>query len=364
MADREIDNDPRTAASGHQVEALPGPIWGLSADSFESTHRFDAWHAAMSAWNDVCVPVHRRTKFQAVTSYWTVGQFTLTKCLASDIRLIRSDAQAAREQLENDVVIVMVEGESGSVSKGRRDTLSTGGVAFANLRDGYDFEVTSPGGARWSELICPPDLRERLDEFGSGTPRQESFQTPQSRLLGQFIIDLADRLPELNSADMPLIEQALLCLMAAARRDATRGPARLSEAAGQTVDRARAVATIARELYSARLTADRVCDLIGISRSALYRLFEADGGVASYIRKCRLDALRRDLVDPRKRHETVARLSEIHGFHSLSTLNRAFRSRFSCTPGEIRTAPSTPAIASETVRIEGVLDYLRSQPRA
>ena len=143
---------------------------------------------------------------------------------------------------------------------------------------------------------------------GSGGPVPERTDAPVPAS-GPVHLQRRRTITEADCRDMPLIEQALLCLMAAARREPA-SPARLSEVGRQTVDRARAVAMIDRELFSARLTADRVCDVTGISRSSLYRLFEADNGVANYIRMRRLDALRSDLVDPRKRHQTVAQLAE------------------------------------------------------
>lgn len=339
------------------------PIWELSTDSFPQIDRLEAWHAALSPFNDIWVTPEKRSAFHAETSYWSLGQLLLTKSAASELQLVRGAAQAARDQLDHDVVVVFMGGQSQTTSRGQHYGLAAGDVAFGSLRDGYDFRVMSPDTARWCELICPPDLRARLDEIGSGVAQIGAEQTPQSRLLGQFICSVADQLPRLTTTDMPMIEQALLCLMAAARRDASSAPSRLSEAGRQTVDRARAVAMIDRELFSARLTADRVSDVTGISRSSLYRLFEGDSGVASYIRTRRLDALRNDLVDPRKKHQTVAQLSEERGFHSASTLNRAFRRRFGCTPQEVRTLRARVVGSDNATRVDGVISYLKAQGR-
>ncbi len=340
------------------------PIWELSTDSFPQIDRLEAWHAALSPFNDIRVRPEKRHDFHAATSYWSLGRVVLTKSVASEVQLVRTNAQAARDQLDHEVVVVFQSGQSSTTSRGTRYDLAAGDVAFANLRNGYDFRIISPDTARWCELILPPDLRDRLAELGSGEAVVGAEPTPQTRLLGQFICSVAEQLPQLAAADLPMIEQALLCLMAAARCDASAPAARLSEAGRQTVDRARAVAMIDRELFSARLTADRVCDVTGISRSSLYRLFEADNGVASYIRIRRLDALRRDLADPRKQHQTVAQLSEQRGFHSHSTLNRAFRRRFGCTPQEVRTLRAHPVQTAAAAQIDGVIGYLKAQGRS
>ena len=358
------DGDQRHMLESDRSDLSPQPIWALSTDNFDPVDRFDAWHMALSSFNDVWVSPESRRDFRAATSYWPIGQLTLVQSFATPVRLNRSYAQAARDQLEGEVVVVFATGESRTELEGCHYSLAADEVAFGNHRNGYDFNVTSLEGARWNELICSPAVRDRLSELGSGVPRSGSEQTPQSHLLGQFICSVAQRLPKLMIRDMPLIEQAALCLLAATYREPTSGPARLSEVARQTVDRTQALTFIERELFSARLTADRVCDVTGISRSSLYRLFETDNGVANYIRMRRLDALRSDLVDPSRRRQSVAQLAEARGFHNPSTLNRAFRRRFGCTPGEVRTGSAQPFTLPDASRIDCVMEYLRTQRRA
>jgi AraC-like DNA-binding protein len=337
-------------------------IWQLSSDGFSRADRFDAWCSAVSGFNDVLVPLDLRHHFQATTSYWQIGSLLLVNSTASRLRLVRGAAMAVRDQLDHDVVVVFASGESVTEVRGQVYQLCAGEVAFASRRDGYDFQVTSDT-ATWHELIVPSDLRDKLVESGDGKPRRDTPQTPQVRLLGQFIRAVADGLPDLAANDMPLIEQALLSLYSAARRTESHGPARLSATDRQTVDRARVAALIERHLSSARLTVNRISAQTGVSRSALFRLFEADNGVANFIRHRRLDTLRDDLVDPRNQHKSIAVLSEARGFHSPSTLNRAFRQRFGCTPTEVRDVSGLPSGNVSGTRIEGVIDYLRARRR-
>lgn len=337
------------------------PVWSLSTDAVSPTDRFDSWHAACSAFNDCRVAPEARSNFRAATECWPVGQFTLCCNESTPLRLFRSDLQASRDQLDHDVILVMLSGECRSETRGTSYGLVAGDIAVGNFRDGYDFRIISTEPARWIELICPPELTDRLTELGSGALGRGSLQTPQFQMLGQLITSVAQRLPHLKAVDIPLIEQALLCLLAAARRDPSTDPARLSETARQTVDRARAIALITRELSSARLTAERVCELTGISRSSLYRMFEIDGGVATYIRGLRLDALHRDLVEFGEGPQSIALLAESRGLYSPSTLNRAFRQRFGCTPGDLRTTAILPLVDHDNAHIGGMMDRLRAQ---
>lgn len=335
------------------------PIWQLSTEGSSREVRFDAWHSAVSSFNDVVVPPELRRHFHAKTSYWQIGSLVLVNSTSSRLRLERGAVIAARDQLDHDVVLVFAAGESVSEAREQTYRLGAGEVAFGSLRDGYDFRVTSDAAA-WHELIVPSDARDRLAGIGDGPPGSDCPQTPQVRLLGQFICSVAAQLPDLAANDLPLVEQALLSLYTAARNSVSSGPARLSATNRQTLDRTRVVAMIERDLSSARLTVNRISDQTGVSRSALFRLFEADNGVASFIRMRRLDTLRNDLVDPRNQGQSLAVLSEARGFHSPSTLNRAFRQRFGCSPSEIRAMPGPPSGNLGETTIEGVIGYLRS----
>ncbi|WFU42251.1 hypothetical protein QA640_07195 [Bradyrhizobium sp. CB82] len=55
---------------------------------------------------------------------------------------------------------------------------------------------------------------------------------------------------------------------------------------------------IAHNLETDLLTAAELCREFRISRASLYRLFEADGGLAHYIREQRLNLAFRQLLSP------------------------------------------------------------------
>ena len=116
--------------------------------------------------------------------------------------------------------------------------------------------------------------------------------------------------------------------------------------AAVTAATARAKAEIEARLGSATLTVANLCRSLGVSRSALYRLFEAEGGVHAYITRLRLDRAAADLRDP----EEPARIADIAdrwGFCDAAYLGRLFRERFGMTPSDYRAfsrrLPSPPS---------------------
>ena len=93
---------------------------------------------------------------------------------------------------------------------------------------------------------------------------------------------------------------------------------------------------IEASLNSPSLTANHLCRRFRISRASLYRLFEADGGLARFIQEQRLNRALKQLVSPLWRGKDLINLAADLQFSSASTFIRAFRRRFGVTPGEIR----------------------------
>ena len=79
------------------------------------------------------------------------------------------------------------------------------------------------------------------------------------------------------------------------------------------------------------LTADLICQKFGLSRSSLYRLFEPFGGIVAHIRRKRVIAATRMLLNPNYRQWKIA---EIAYFWQIepAAFNRLFQSSYGLTP--------------------------------
>jgi len=93
---------------------------------------------------------------------------------------------------------------------------------------------------------------------------------------------------------------------------------------------------IETHLETEPLTAENLCDRLGISRASLYRMFKEEGGLAGYVQDRRLHFAMRRLIAPEGPKTRLLDLALNLHFSSDSTFTRAFRRKFSLTPREMR----------------------------
>lgn len=156
----------------------------------------------------------------------------------------------------------------------------------------------------------------------------------------------AERLPVDQGARLAGTVMDLLAIAIAQERG---GRATLDAVAGAALTRARA--EIEARLGSATLTVATLCRTLGMSRSALYRLFEGEGGVHAYVTRRRLESVAAALGESSER-DRIADIAERWGFCDAAYLGRLFRERFGMTPSDYRAfTRSRPALrTNETPR--------------
>ncbi len=132
-----------------------------------------------------------------------------------------------------------------------------------------------------------------------------------------------------------------------ARDEASRVAERLMSALSRAVDatdgavsRERAVVLRARHYVDAHLgdhdlTPQRVADALKMSRTTVYRLFEAEGGVERFIFGRRLAHVHAALTDPAE-NRTLSDLAERCGFANPDHFGRLFRRAYGISPSEMR----------------------------
>ena len=115
-------------------------------------------------------------------------------------------------------------------------------------------------------------------------------------LLADFLSSLARRLPTMGQSERNVLADPLRDLVAACLAPrAERMEAAEAPLMAVMIERARHV--VRQNMASPEFGPDRLCRLLAVSRSKLYRIFETSGGVASFIQRERLQEAHRILSD-------------------------------------------------------------------
>jgi AraC-like DNA-binding protein len=199
------------------------------------------------------------------------------------------------------------------------------------------------------------DLDSRLqlhiarDKFNAIGPaldavRGQTVSTPLGGMLAEYIRLLERQLPNLTDQDAHNLPQAIAAMVAACVAPSAD---RLINARGQIKvtlkDKARRY--ILRNLRSDKLRTNTLCRELGMSRSSVYRLLEAEGGLARYIQHLRLSESFAQLSDPSNR-KPIATIADELGLMDPSSFTRAFRRRFGISPTDAREAAQAGLIPS------------------
>jgi AraC-like DNA-binding protein len=105
------------------------------------------------------------------------------------------------------------------------------------------------------------------------------------------------------------------------------------------------------------LNQESICKQLGLSRSTLYRLFSEQGGVACYIRRCRLIRARTALIASPTTSRRISAIAYRCGFSSDTQFSRTFKSYFGYTPRECVEARHHVAPMQSKSGFSPVQDY-------
>lgn len=295
--------------------------------------RFDGWREAVSTVFDL--EVDDPAAFDCGMESWKLGEVVLGRFWSTGNRFERSARKVAESGLDHYVVQLLTGGRSvvrGGAAEGEwvrgsvriidmTRELRTEADAFSNLT------LIVPRATLEPLLARPDDLHGVT--LGAGTPG--------GALLGDFMTGLAARAPDMTAQEAAALGPGVAALVAGFFGPAAAGTRPAREA------RAAALRRAIRRHIEAHLTlpgldADHLCGRFGLSRAALYRLFEPLGGVAAYVRERRLVRACRMLGSGEAGGKRVAEVAHGLGFASAASFSRDFRRRFDVSPTEVRLA--------------------------
>lgn len=283
------------------------------------------------------IPLTAEDDFYVSSATIMAGNALLVDSFATSLEYDRRPAHIARGGLDHYQVALCLQGEMVFSSGRREAALRQGDVCLIDMAQPNRtvLTVAEDGRCRSMTLIFQRGmLAPKLAHPDSATAAFLPAGHHHARLLASQFAALWE--PDAASVDA-------LAASIDAMADIVAGVAGRAADTEDEVERAehhlyRAMIKrdIAANLESPALAADDLCRRFEISRASLYRLFEAEGGLARYIQEQRLNRALTLLVSPASRSTRLIDLALRLQFSSDSSLVRAFRRHFGSTPGEIR----------------------------
>jgi len=329
----------------------PLPSTLFTTDQQVGEARFEAWRSSISVVFDVApLAPERMGAFQATVRATHLGNLLVGDLNFAGQQFMRSQPRVVRDGLDHYLV----------------QWYRTGG--FVGQRDGsMDIEVR-PGDivildlgrtlrtfarrSRVMTLIVPRELIHEAmgvrDSDLHGTVLRAD--SALGGLLSDHLLSLQHRLPGVALEDAPAVARASVQMLAACvLPSAPTLHGAQSAIEGVTLQR---IQRHINRYLGADLSADVLCQTFGLSRSALYRLFEPLGGVAHHVQQRRLLQAYRVLANPTNRRLRVADVAARVGFTSNAHFSRAFRAAFDMAPSEVRV-PAHAGGADHTALAQG-----------
>jgi AraC-like DNA-binding protein len=315
---------------------MPTPL-RFDSSAFSESDAEEIWRDDLGDLFELGRP--KSAAFSASLESWNMGTMMLTKHFVKDeVAFQRTRRKIATSGVDHYLIHCLLDGELTSTFGTGSQEVAHGSVTVRDLA------VENTGFARDAPMLTLTIPRPALDRRIEPGMRIHgvawSASDPIGYLMASHMRNLAGVATAMDSQQSRVAADATLdflsaCLIRKAERPALSGDPRLAP-----VLWAQAQTFVEQHLADPDLSPSRMSEALGISRTALYELFEHVGGVAGYVRVRRLDEAMRRLTSPAHSRELVATIACAVGFVSESSFHRAFKERFGCTPSDARSSES------------------------
>ena len=298
----------------------------------------------MLAWSDYVgrsldVPVSRRhvaTGFRGEIDTYVLKDLVYIDSRTDPMCQVRTAARISTDTVRSYVFHVAVEGvvetSTGSIVH-RKSSQFTPGVLALDMNQSMRMERPMP--ARVLAFFLPRTVVDAvIPDAESLHGRIIGYTSPLGRILHKQITTLCRDLPTMHaqSAEAALRTCARLLMAAFGKQMRLSGGTR---AAVRAAVHEQVKHYIQANLHRKELCPEEIMYAHGMPRPTLYRLFEPEGGLVTYIRHRRLWEAASQLV----RHPLlpVSQIAHGVGFTSHSDFTRAFHRTYGATPIEFRS---------------------------
>ncbi|WPG39354.1 helix-turn-helix transcriptional regulator [Variovorax sp. EBFNA2] len=277
--------------------------------------------------------------FNAAIDRYDVGGLVFTECRADALVMERSLARVSTDSVRDFAFHVFEHGRMDDVRVRAAPRALRKGEPPAGTVTLLALDMNQPVRLRRSDcrvhtFFVPGALvQETFPDPEALHGRMLACTTPAARLAAAHAISLARHIGGMTpaAAQSAVRTGAQLAVSAFGKQAGFEGNARAAARAAMFDQVRRHVQT---HLHRADLTPESVLAALQLPRPTLYRMFQHEGGLGSYIRGLRLRQAASDLA--RYPHVLVTDVAYGAGFGSASDFSRAFRRAYGIAPQDFR----------------------------
>lgn len=304
--------------------------FGFSTSKLPLGDQFFWWRDNFAPMLSLYEPDGSEHGFDGEQVIWDLGCLGFSKIRTAGLRFASPPGHIRRDSLDHWVMTLLLDGRSRTVTSTKVLDCNAGLVQVHPLGRTFEGEVTD---SEMLMLVVPRDFcRDAVGKLDAA--EFTALDSGMGRLFADFMIGLAASLPALGAGDLWGLASATKAMITACvaptvdHLDAAHDPI-------GTVLLERARRFVSANLYDPDLDAEMLRRALGISRTRLYRLFEASGGVVNYIQHRRLVDAHAALAN-QSDGRRILDIAEERGFSDGSDFSRAFKRKFGYSPSEVR----------------------------
>ncbi|RCK41446.1 hypothetical protein TH25_23765 [Thalassospira profundimaris] len=302
----------------------------------EERLRYDVWRETVSCVFDVDAVRETRDprRFNGRVGSVCAGDLILSDVTAVAQFWQRRPLEIARDGLDHFMIQLFLNGAAAWEDRSGQHVVRAGDILVFDLACELKSQATD---LRHLTLIIPRHyIAPLLNHPDQHTIRVLPSSLPIVRMLAEYLILLNRNLPLLDSVDSDGLMPAVAAMVASCLNSFEPIGRKAEASANEDLADFRIRSFIRQNLDNPDLDVNQICDACGISRSAIYRLFQEEGGVRHFLREQRLKKAMRDLLA--HSDTQIAVIARKNGFSHANDFSRAFRCRFGMTPRELRNS--------------------------
>ncbi|WP_081636613.1 AraC family transcriptional regulator [Methylobacterium sp. 285MFTsu5.1] len=300
-------------------------------DQIESDRdRAQAWVQAVSTivrpTLTAATPVSRCVRFHS----WQLGGLILNEIAAPPQIVERTPFQIASQGVDHVMLSLITAGKASVITSDGEQAIPVGSVSFFDLSQ--QSQARSWGVSGLNVIIPRRYLDARL---GEPSDLHQSIISPSNqplvRLLSDLIRNTHSCIEQLDTKQKKLLADGIVASL-----NAVVPPVESSSQAPAPPREIKVRQYIEQNLSRNDLGVDVLCTEFGLSRTPVYEIFEAEGGVMTYIRNRRLSWAMRMLSG--LEGSSQKRISEVAyacGYDTLKAFSKAFKARYGVVPRDV-----------------------------